>query len=284
MRPVYWSKNLLLFLPAYIANVLMLPGVFAKCLAGFILFSFSTSAMYVFNDMADAEADRAHPAKRSRALASGAVSRNQGWLIACAFLSIAWPLAIWLSPRFGILLAVYCCLSLAYSLLLKRLLLIDTITLAGLHAFRLLLGAVLADVVMSWWLASFSLVFFFSLALAKRYSEVRQWSGKDIQHISKRPYGEHHKNMVLVLGTIAAVASVIVLALYATDYDFAMGFYHRPIFMWGAVAAVGMWLLHIWKLSHSGALTTDPVGYALTDRISLLLLLGLVFSVTAAKF
>src|SRR4029450_6579010 len=137
LRPHQWSKNLLVALPLLMAHRVRDGEGWISVALAFASFSLGASAMYVLNDLRDREADRAHPHKSMRPIASGRVSSRQalGLFIVCLLISAI--LALFLPRAFLACLIGYFVITTAYSLRLKRMLMIDVLTLAFLYTLRL---------------------------------------------------------------------------------------------------------------------------------------------------
>ena len=186
IRPHQWAKNVLIFLPVLLAHVRALGPIAAAGLA-FLSFGLAASATYILNDLLDLEADRHHLRKRRRPFAAGELSPIAGVLTIILFFATSLAIAaviphvlVSLSPQFagdgqGVFLtwlAIYAVSTTAYSLRLKRMVLVDVIVLSGLYTIRILAGSAAAGVPVSQWLAAFSIFFFLSLAFVKRFSEL----------------------------------------------------------------------------------------------------------------
>jgi len=141
MRPHQWLKNLLIFVPLILAQHYSDPSALLACVIAFVSFSAAASAIYIVNDFFDLAVDRAHPTKRRRPFASGMLSIPTGFVAVAALLAVSVGAATFLPPLFGAALALYLVITTAYSLSLKRMLLIDVLTLAGLYTMRVLAGA-----------------------------------------------------------------------------------------------------------------------------------------------
>jgi hypothetical protein len=172
LRVKHWLKNLLLFVPALLAPPPL--ATFAWMIALFVLMGVLASATYLVNDLLDLAADRKHTLKRARPLASGALPIRQATIAAClmipasllASLALPWPAS--LVP------VLYLGITLAYSLVLKRLPMVDVTVLAGLFTLRVLAGSLMLESPVSPWLLTFSMLFFLSLAVLKRYAEMER--------------------------------------------------------------------------------------------------------------
>jgi len=167
-----WSKNILIFVPLFVGHAFHDPSKIAAAVLGFLLLSVFVSGTYLLNDLSDLSADRRHPIKRSRPLASGRLKLTLGLAAAPAMILGALAGAFALSPAFGLLLIAYLALTLAYSFGAKRVPLTDAFVIGVLFTLRVAMGAAVVDLGQSPWLLSFSLAFFVSLALAKRHTEI----------------------------------------------------------------------------------------------------------------
>jgi 4-hydroxybenzoate polyprenyltransferase len=184
-----WVKNALIFLPAMLGHVLLRPQILSASVLAFLSFGLCASSVYLTNDLFDLRADRAHPRKRFRPLASGAITPRAG-VVAAVLLFIAGAvLAVWVNTAFVLVLSCYYVVTWSYSVRLKRIALLDVMILAGLYTIRIIAGAVATDVSPSFWLLAFSVFVFLSLALIKRYAEVVAIRGSDSPSATHRPYG-----------------------------------------------------------------------------------------------
>jgi 4-hydroxybenzoate polyprenyltransferase len=283
LRITYWSKNLLVFVPAFLANALQDRAVLLGCLAGFLLLSLCVSGTYILNDIADAQADRAHPTKRYRPIAIKTVDPSRARHLAVFLIMASLGVAALWNLSFAASLLAYCIASAAYTFVLKKLILVEALWLSGMHTSRLLMGVLIADVLLSGWLVAFAMFFFFSLALAKRHCEIVLVSRASAHRVAGRSYTAGDGMLILSFGASSAMASLAVLALYVTDHQHSALYYADPNYLWIAVFIVGVWLIHIWRHAHGATLTSDPINYALHDRISLTLFALLMIVMMAAK-
>ena len=268
-----WAKNVLIFVPVLLAHALKLPLLFAA-FAAFLSFSLCASATYIVNDLLDIEADRRHPKKHRRPFAAGDLSPGTGVGIIVLFLALAFSVAAFLPRTFLGWLLVYLVMTLSYSLYLKRVVLIDVILLSGLYTLRLLAGVAAADVAFSPWLAAFSIFFFLSLAMVKRFSELQNIRAKGDVPSNGRGYLLADIEQIRSFGTASAYASVVVFAFYIYGSG-AAGLYHHPGRMWLMTPLMIFWLSRVWLLASRGELDEDPVVFAVTDRMSLLIGAGI---------
>lgn len=286
LRVHQWPKNGLLVLPLLLAGHALDLGDWIICVAGAVAMSLAASATYLLNDLMDLEHDRQHWSKRSRPLAAGAISIPQGMAAAVGLLIASLLMATLVGglPILG-LVGLYCLVTLSYSFYLKRVPLLDVTVLAALFTLRLAIGAALAEVRISAWLMVFSMFFFLSLALAKRSTEIGRKtavSKMSTAPIHGRGYLAADAGMVSALGISSAVAAIMIMVLYLIHEAFSAGLYPQPQLLWGAPVTIGLWLGRIWILCGRGVLHDDPVTFAINDRVSLLLGLGVVCSFASA--
>ena len=147
-----WAKNVLIAVPAVLANDLDRPATLIAIVLAFVAFSLAASAIYIINDLIDLPLDRRHANKSKRSIASGAVSIPTALLIAGALALAAVSVSLLLPPLFQLVLGSYAILTTAYSFALKRMLLIDVLTLAGLYTVRVIAGAAATQIDVSFWL------------------------------------------------------------------------------------------------------------------------------------
>lgn len=269
-----WAKNILIFVPLLLAHDLQVP-LFLKALVAFFCFSLCASATYIVNDLLDIEADRRHHKKRLRPFASGDLSVSTGVAIIVVFMALALGGALLVLPSaFLGWLLVYLATTLSYSLYLKRVVLIDVILLSGLYTLRMLAGGAATGVTFSPWLAAFSIFLFLSLAMVKRFSELQNIRSQGNTLSNGRGYLLADIEQIRSFGTASAYASVVVFAFYIYGSG-ATGLYHHPSRMWLMTPLMILWLSRVWLLASRGELDEDPVIFAVTDRMSLLIGVGI---------
>jgi 4-hydroxybenzoate polyprenyltransferase len=222
------------------------------------------------NDLLDLEADRRHPRKRRRPFAAGDLSAIVGLQIIVVFLAVALFGTQFLPRAFLGWLLAYLTATFAYSFYLKRVPLLDVLVLSGLYTVRLLAGGAATGTTISQWLAGFSIFLFFSLALVKRFAELENLRASASQPRNGRGYLLRDIEQLRAFGTASSYASVVIFAIYISGSD-VMTHYSRPIRLWGAVPLLLLWLSRIWLLASRGKLNEDPVVFAFTDKMSLLL-------------
>jgi 4-hydroxybenzoate polyprenyltransferase len=282
LRVHQWTKNFLLFIPILGAH---LWGDFARLkavLGAFLVFCLGASSVYILNDLFDLESDRHHASKHRRPLASGRISLPAGMTAMFLLFILAAGLAILTLPRsFCAVFAGYYLLTLLYSHRLKRIVLVDVFVLASLYCIRIFAGGVAAQVPVSRWLLAFSLFLFLSLALAKRYTELRSMLSTNAVQVKGRGYQVVDLGLVGSMGIASGYIAALVLAFYI-DSPTVTIFYHHPSALWAACIVILYWISRIWLLAHRGSLHDDPVVFAVKDRESWLAALVLVLIAIAA--
>lgn len=269
MRLHQWMKNLLVFVPLMAAHQYADASRDLLALMAFVVFSLTASSVYLLNDLVDVQDDRHHARKRHRPFASGALSLMAGWLMWPVLLLVAVVLSALLMPvLFTASLGVYFVLTVAYSLQLKQLAVVDVLTLAALYTLRIIAGAAAIDVAMSFWLLLFSMFIFLSLALIKRYSELKvaRDAGKT-GALRGRGYEPDDLELVSSLGGSSGFIAVLVLALYIQDGQ-AAHLYATPQLIWLACPVMLFWISRAWLIAHRGRMHDDPIVFALKDKVS----------------
>ncbi len=268
LRPHQWAKNALLVVPLLLARQITDLSRVSLALAAFAAFSLCASSVYVLNDWLDVEADRAHPRKRKRPFASGALPLAAAPMLASLLLAVSVSLAAWALPlRFLAVLGIYFATTTAYSLVLKNRVLVDVFVLATLYTLRIVAGGVATDLLVSEWLLGFSIFLFTSLAFAKRYVEMTRLIAEGKDKAEGRAYLTSDISLLEVLGGSSGYLSVLVFALYIKNG--LPAFYSRPELLWLACPLLMYWISRLWLMAKRGELHDDPVVFALTDRTSL---------------
>lgn len=268
LRLRQWSKNLLLFVPAAAAHSLGDPLAVLQCLAGFLFFGLCASGTYLVNDLLDIDADRQHLRKRARPFAAGDLPARQGmWVAPVLIAASLLGASLVLAPAFVVCIGAYVVATLWYSLSLKSRAMVDVFLLAGLYTLRLLAGAAAIGVAPSFWLLAFSMFLFFSLAMVKRYTELRARLRAGSVHAPGRGYTTDDLPLLLVFGAGGGLLAVLVLALYI-DIG-APAIYPAPHFLWLTCPLLLYWVGRVWLKAHRGTMHDDPVVFALGDRPSL---------------
>jgi 4-hydroxybenzoate polyprenyltransferase len=281
LRLHQWLKNLLVFLPLLTAHLVLVPDALLRSLLAFFSFCLCASGVYLLNDLLDLDADRRHPRKRLRPFAAGALPITAGLVAAPLLTLAAFALALAISKLFALTLAGYYVLTLAYSFAFKRIAMLDTVVLAGLYTVRIIAGTAALRISVSFWLLAFSMFLFLSLAMIKRYTELRGLLMAGDSRSAGRSYSVDDLPLVQSLGATSGYLAVLVLALYINSTASEL-LYRHPRVLWLLCPLLLYWISRAWLIAHRGGMHDDPVVFALTDRISQLLLAIAVVIVAGA--
>ncbi|MCB9897832.1 MAG: UbiA family prenyltransferase [Planctomycetes bacterium] len=281
LRPIQWTKNLLLFVPLFTAHRWSDWTALGLTAVAFLAFCLVASAGYVLNDLLDLDADREHERKRGRPFANGALTAATG--VAC-FVVLAVTgvvLAACLLPTDCVLLLIlYLLTAVGYSLWFKQKLLLDVMILAGLYTLRVLAGGLATGVWVSEWLLAFAMFMFLSLAVAKRYCELTTIDPRS-DKLVRRGYHVADMDLMLITGTTSGFLSVLIFSLYINSAEVELLYAHKDL-LWLACPVMLYWILRIWFLARRGEMPEDPVAFAVRDRNSLVVALLLSLVILAA--
>jgi 4-hydroxybenzoate polyprenyltransferase/phosphoserine phosphatase len=275
LRVHQWMKNALLFVPLFAAHKFAQTDLWPGLLSAFAAFSLCASAVYVANDLLDLESDRQHPRKRLRPFASGAVPAWVGVALVPVLLAASSLLALQVRGAFPGWLLCYFLVTCAYSWVLKRMVLIDCLTLALLYTLRVIAGAAAIHNALSFWLLAFSVFLFLSLAFVKRYAELLTHLQQGRMRAHGRGYYASDAPLVQLLGVTSGYAAAVVLAMYLNS-DAVVELYRVPEMVWGAVPVLLFWISWMWMQAHRGEMHDDPLVFAVKDPTSLVA--GLAFA------
>jgi 4-hydroxybenzoate polyprenyltransferase len=273
LRPHQWLKNVLVFAPVLAAHrfdYALLASLFA-----FISFCLCASSVYTINDLLDLRNDRAHPFKRLRPFAAARIPIIHGVALFPILLLGSLVVAAFLPVEFVLVLVAYFFLTCAYSLYLKRRMLVDVVTLACLYGSRLAAGGAATGVPLSPWLAAFAIFLFFSLALIKRCGELADHLDKGRGDPMGRGYRLDDLPALRSMATASGYVSVLVLALYING-DAVGVLYRHPDRLWLNCVLLLFWISRMILVTHRGQMHDDPLVFAATDRSSQLVMLACV--------
>jgi 4-hydroxybenzoate polyprenyltransferase/phosphoserine phosphatase len=280
LRLHQWLKNGLLFVPLLTAHRFNDLGLVLQGLMAFLAFGLCASSVYLLNDLIDVQDDRRHRSKKKRPFASGDLSIALGWTAVPIPLIAAMLISVYALPStFGWTLATYYGMTLAYTFKLKRVMMLDVLTLAGLYTLRIIAGAFAIGVPLSFWLLSFSMFIFMSIALVKRYTELQDARQRGITAMKGRGYRSDDLEMVASLGASSGYLAVLVLALFIQD-PVTLKMYSSPQWIWAACPILMFWISRCWMIAHRGQMHDDPMVFAFKDRVSLFC--GVLFLATFA--
>lgn len=264
LRTAEWTKNLLVFVPLVCAHRFHDGGEWLGAAGAFAALSLAASAQYAVNDIVDARADRRHPEKCRRPVASGALSTAAALRLAAAMALSALLVAAGVGTALLAWVGLYLAAALSYSLLVKRFAVADVVLLAGLYTLRIFAGGAASRVPISSWLALFSATVFTSLALMQRFQDARE-------AVPTRPYATRHATGLAIAGTAFSVLAVLVFALYVRHSGIRT-LYRHPFWLWPLCLLWAVWLGRLWMGAWRGAWCGKPLAFVLRDVSSYVLL------------
>jgi len=267
LRVHQYAKNALVFVPL-LASLLFDWGSALQVLLAAIAFSFCSSSVYVLNDLVDLQDDRAHHTKCRRPLACGEIPLSHALMAIPLLFFLSLAVGALISPLFLAVLLGYFALTTAYSFLLKRMMILDVVALAGLYTTRVIGGAVALSVWVSPWLLAFMMSWFLSLALVKRYVELIARREAKLPDSKSRDYRNADIGMVGALAAAAGLNALTPFALYISS-DSVQDLYSRPEILWLVGPVLIYWIARVLMLAHRGLMPDDPVVFALKDKVSI---------------
>lgn len=242
MRPRQWTKNLLVFAALIFSIKISNLDMLWKTVVGFFLFCFVSSCVYILNDFMDREADRQHPEKKYRPIASGAINPYAALVFCACLLLLSLAVASAFHIAFGVLLAVYFALNVAYSMKLKHVVIIDILVIASGFVLRAIGGGLVIDVPFTPWFLICTLLLALFLAISKRRHELILLQSNKGSHRQVLDY--YSMDLLNQFNSIVTTATLISYALFT----FTSG--HTLQLMWTLVFVVYgifryLYLIHI---------------------------------------
>ncbi len=210
MRPSHWLKNVFVFAPLVYSKTFFEPHYLLRAVEAFAAFCLVSSAVYIFNDIADRKADAEHPKKRFRPIPSGAVSPASAWIQLAVVLLCAGLLTFHLPWRAGLLVGIYLVINAAYSLGLKHVVLVDIFIIAAGFMLRVLTGGYAIEVPISNWLVICTLFLSLFLGVAKRRSEINNLERGE----SRKVLDDYTPELVRTIMIVSVAGSIMSYTLY----------------------------------------------------------------------
>ena len=262
MRPEQWLKNGFVLAPIVFSGLVGDADAWLRTILAVIAFCAASSAVYLVNDVIDREADRSHPIKKSRPIASGEVSVATALVVAVILVAAAIGISLWLGGWLPAVLAAYVGLVLLYSAVLKRAVFLDVLVVAAGFVLRVVGGAVAIDVPVSSWILVVAYLLALYLALGKRRSELVLLGGEAGNH--RAVLGHYTLPMVDQAISVVLGATVLAYALYTVAPDTV-----AKVGSEGLLATVPIVLYGLFRylyLLHKHELGGSPTRALLTDR------------------
>jgi 4-hydroxybenzoate polyprenyltransferase len=274
VRAHQWIKNSFLFFPLFFAGDLLNIPQLLSVAYGFLAFSLVASSIYILNDYNDIEADRQHPTKSKRPLASGEISKNTGLVIMVITLAAGFFLAYSIDIRFLYVTLIYYVLNLGYSLGLKHISILDILIVASGFLLRTVAGGVIAQVRISEWLMLMVFLLAVFLALAKRRDDIllSQESGKVMRKASAK------YNMEFVNGGLTMLMSVILVCYIMYTISDEVTDRLKTHYLYATAIFVIAGLMRYMQITVVENKSGSPTRILYTDRFLQITLLGWIVS------
>lgn len=215
IRPKQWTKNAVVFAAIVFDGRFFEPVSLSIVAIAALLFALISSAGYLFNDLRDLDADRQHPIKRDRPLASGRLQPTVAWIMMVVIYVVAFPIAWLLSPMFAGVLGIYVLLMLAYSRWLKHLVIVDVFVIASGFVLRAVGGAVVVDIPISPWLYVCTVLLALFIGFAKRRHEISLLESEAANH--RQNLANYSIPLLDQFILIVAGSAIIAYSLYTFD-------------------------------------------------------------------
>ena len=266
LRPRQWTKNLLVFAGLIFSRGLHEPALVARSAAAFVLFCLLSGAIYLINDVMDAERDRAHPQKRHRPVASGRLPPGVALVGGIGLLIGAAAAAFLLGVPFGVVATAYAVLLSAYSAGLKHVVIVDTLIIAAGFVLRALAGVVVLGIEPSYWLLLCTILLALFLTFGKRRHEILALEAGAADH---RPIlSEYTPQLLDQMIAVVTASTVMAYALYtmAPDTQVRLGTTRLPVTIPFVLYGIFRYLYLLYRRELGG----NPSELFLTDRALLL--------------
>lgn len=285
IRPHQWVKNLLVIVPFALSHENLTASSLKELFLAFTAFSLVASSVYVINDLFDRDNDRKHSSKKFRPIASGLMAIPEAFLLAFSLLAIGIAAGYAVSVAYLAFLGIYFLLTCIYTFWGKRKVVLDVVLLAILYTSRIFGGMIALELNFSFWLFSFSIFTFLSLAYLKRFSELHSTKSEDVKQpqLPGRGYRAADEFSVLAMGIASAYTAALILALYLNSQEVATMYAH-PNYLWFMLPVFIYWISRIWILGSRGLVDSDPVLFAVRDRTTYLVaIMALIILILSAN-
>lgn len=270
LRPHQWIKNFFIFAPLFFTfafDTKSLTTVFI----GFFLFSLTASSIYILNDYHDIAEDRAHPTKKNRPLASGAVSKRTAIMLMGILSTISFVSAVYLSHSFAFILVAYIVMNIAYTFGLKHISILDIAIIAAGFVLRIYAGAALIDNTPSMWIVLVTFLLALFLALAKRRDDcLLAQDGKK----TRKNIDGYNLEMVNAAMTLMAGVTVVSYIMYTVSPEVIERLGTHNLYLTSVFVIIG--ILRYMQLTFVEQNSGSPTKLVLKDRFLQLVLIGWV--------
>lgn len=266
-----WIKNILIFIPLLMAFQFYEIKQIFQVLIAFFAFSLGASATYILNDLWDLNSDRQHKRKCKRPFAASIISIPSALKASMLLLGSGMLLSLYVSTYFFLIFLLYLIITTVYSLKFKKEVLVDIIILSLLYTIRIIAGGIVSNIFPSYWLITFSILIFLSLATIKRCGELVSMSKEQKSSIVGRGYTKGDLDILWPLGVSSYIGAVIVFGLYINEPSTTI-LYAYPSLLWLVQLILFYMIGNLWIKTKHGLMHDDPIVFLIKDQKSLLLL------------
>lgn len=275
IRPNQWTKNLFVLLPMFFGGSLLDAHDLYASLVTLAAFCCAASSIYCFNDIIDVEADRRHPVKRSRPVASGAVTMHQARLLMGLMLGLSLLCLLFLPDNHlptGAAIAAYYVLNLLYCYRLKEYAIVDVCIIASGFVLRILAGGMATDIVLSNWLVLTTFLLTLFLSFAKRRDDVLRMN--QTGEPPRKNTIRYNLTFINQAVTITASVTLVCYVMYTVSPEVASNFHTQYLYLTSIFVVVG--LLRYLQITVVDEKSGDPTKVVLHDRFTQLVIVGWV--------
>ena len=279
LRPHHWIKNFLLFIPI-IASQQLTQTTLTKGVLGFVAFCLIASSGYIINDIFDVKNDQSNFYKKNRPFASGEIIKSKSIFLIFILITFAGLISIKLNIEFFYTILIYFVFTILYSLILKKIFILDLLILSSFFYLRIFAGSKATDIFISSWLLYFSIFFFFALSSVKRLAELSYLYKNNKTKIKGRAYDVSNIPLVKNISYISAYISIIILFLYVNSPEIII-LYSSPTFLWGICLVLLYWITKIILFAKTGQMHQDPIVFAIKNKLSYICLILIIMLLIA---
>lgn len=282
IRPHQWLKNVFVMIPMFFGGSLLDPSDIRASVVTFFAFSFIASSVYCFNDIIDVEADRRHPVKCKRPIASGAISVRSAWaLMALMFLLSVGTVCLLDTYahviNVGLVILVYYILNILYCSKLKQYAIVDVCIIAFGFVLRVLAGGFATDIALSKWLVLMTFLLTLFLSFAKRRDDVLRMN--DTGEPPRKNTIRYNTTFINQAITITASVTLVCYIMYTVSPEVVNRFHSDLLYLTSVFVLLG--LLRYIQITVVDKRSGDPTKMMLRDRFTqcVVLLWALTFLV-----
>ena len=273
LRVHHWLKNILVFLPLFLAHQFNFNSISDASFA-FLSFCAVASLIYIINDIKDVKFDKLHATKSLRPIASGKISQLSLIFLIIILVCVAMALSLNLNIAFAQILFTYFCLALIYTYFLKKIIYLDLVILTFFYVIRIFAGGIAIDAVVTTWLITFSFFLFLSLAIIKRITEIQKYADHDLIQMGKS-YTKKNLETLYALTKTSQGITLSILILYILIA--AAELYSNNLYLLISVAILYLWFNRIVTATKQNDMKDDPIIFAIFDPMSYFSFFSIIF-------